>query len=84
MCHKALSARLDGSLMALNRASAWEVFHVFCLMEMSRLVEIPCLTITMSHGNPHAEKSISMKEFSKLYVKYGVVLRVDTRVNMKL
>jgi len=31
-------ARLNGSLMALNRTSAWEVLHVFYLTEMSHFV----------------------------------------------
>ena len=35
--------RLDGSLMAINRTSEWEVLRALCLMEMTRLVEVPCL-----------------------------------------
>ena len=35
-------ARLDGSLMAINKTSAWEVLCAFCLMEMSRLMELIC------------------------------------------
>ena len=46
-------ARLNGSLIVLNRTSAWEILRVFCLMEMSRLVEVPCLT---SHGNAKCGK----------------------------
>ena len=36
-------ARLNGSLIALNRTSAWEIPRVFCLIEMSHLMEVPYL-----------------------------------------
>ena len=34
-------ATLDGSLMAINRTSSWEVLCTFCLMKMSHLMEVP-------------------------------------------
>jgi len=49
-------ARLNGSLMALNRTLAWEILRVFCYMEMLRLVEVPCLRNTTSHGNAKCGK----------------------------
>ena len=36
-------AKLDESLMAINRISAWKVHHAFCLMDMSHLVKLTCL-----------------------------------------
>ena len=58
-------AYIHGSLMALNRTLAWKVLHMFCLMEMSRLVD---LGNTTSSGNATHGKSISIgistKEFS--------------------
>ena len=36
-------ARLEGSLMALNKTSSWEVLHAFRLMEISRLMEVTCI-----------------------------------------
>ena len=45
-CYKALPLGWmdpDGSLIVISRTSAWEVLHVFCLMEMSRLMEVLCL-----------------------------------------
>ena len=73
-------ARLDGSLQEFNR----NMFCAFCLMEMSRLVEVTCLTNIMSHRNATRGKNVSTMELSKLHTKYGVVPYVDMRINIKL
>ena len=71
-------ARLDGSLMALNRTLAWEVLRAFCLM-MPRV-----LGSTTSCGNATCGKKYFTKEFNKLQAKYSMVPRMDTCVKIKL
>ena len=61
--------------------------HASCLMKMSCLVEvIPShgLKNTMFRGDVIHKKSISMKELSKVHVKYNVMPQVSTHVKMKL
>ena len=70
-------ARLDGSVMALYRTLAWEVFREFSVIEMSCLVEVTHLMKVLCLRKYQVEKSISMK-------KYGVVPRMDIRVKIKL
>ena len=83
---KALSlGRMDlYLLMALYRTLAWEVLRAFSLIEMSCLVEVTRLVKVLCLRKYHVEKRISMKKFTKLHKKYGVVPRVDMRVKIKL
>ena len=72
-------------LMALYRTlAAWEVLCAFSLIEMSFLMEVTRLVKVLCLRKYHVEKSISMKKFTKLHKKYGVVPRVDMRVKIKL
>ena len=63
---------LDKSLMEINRASAWEELCAVCLMEMSclveltHIVEVPCLTKYHVSWKCHAWKKYFHKGFQQV------------------
>ena len=64
--------------MVLNRTLAWEVLCLMAmghLVEVTHLMEVPCLKkYHILWKLPRDEKSISIKEFSKLHLKNEVVI----------